>query len=260
MNQKALTIVKVGGKIIEDKSMLIQLIDKFSQVTTPKILIHGGGRSATQIAEKLGIETTMVNGRRVTNEEMLDVVTMVYGGLINKQLVALLQCKKVNALGLTGADANLILSHKRLVKDIDYGFVGDVDQVNAPFISHLLLDGVVPVVAPLTHDGLGNLLNTNADTIASTCAVAMASLKEVTLCFCFEFDGVLSDPNDESSVISKINLASFQELKEQGVISGGMLPKMENAFNALRSGVKEVVITSIKYIGDPEHGTHITLH
>jgi len=203
-----LTLVKVGGKIVEDSETLKQLLSDFSKIEGHKVLVHGGGRSATAIAAKLGIESQMVNGRRITDEETLKVVTMVYGGLVNKQIVAGLQSIGVNALGLTGADLNYMRSEKRLVKDVDYGFVGDVKEVNADILADLIARGVVPVLAPLTHDNAGNMLNTNADTIAGEAAKALAKHFEVTLMFCFEKKGVLMSETDDESVIPEITPAN----------------------------------------------------
>lgn len=245
---KKLTIVKVGGKIVEEEQTLRQLLNDFSQIEGHKLLVHGGGRSATKLAADLGIESTMVNGRRITDADMLRVVTMVYGGLVNKNIVAGLQAEGVNALGLTGADMNLILSEKRPVKDVDYGFVGDVKKVNADLLANLIAQGVVPVLAPLTHDKQGNMLNTNADTIAGETAKALASHFDVTLMFCFEKKGVLRDENDDNSVISEINRDTFNQLVEEGVIQGGMIPKLENAYQAIDAGVKEVIITQASNI------------
>ncbi len=238
-----LTLVKVGGKIVEEPQSLKQLLADFSKIEGHKVLVHGGGRSATALAAKLGIESTMVNGRRVTDEETLKVVTMVYGGLVNKQIVAGLQAISVNALGLTGADLNYMRSEKRPVKDVDYGFVGDVKEVNAEILSDLILKGVVPVLAPLTHDKEGNLLNTNADTIAGEAAKALAKHFDVTLMYCFEKKGVLISETDDESVIPEITPNLFQKYVKDGIISGGMIPKLENAFDAINAGVKEVVIT-----------------
>ncbi len=238
-----LTIIKVGGKIVEDENTLTQLLQDFSKVEGAKLLVHGGGRSATKIAAQLGIESQMVNGRRITDSETLKVVTMVYAGLVNKNIVAGLQSLDVNALGLTGADMNSIRSVKRPVKDIDYGFVGDVECVNAELLATLIQQGIVPVMAPITHDKQGNLLNTNADTIAGEVAKALASYFDVTLMFCFEKKGVLMDENDDESVISEIDRNRFKEYTESGIIQGGMIPKLENAFQAIDAGVREVIIT-----------------
>ncbi len=256
MKQK-LTIVKVGGAVVEDEAQLAQLLTNFAAIPGRKVLVHGGGRKATKTAERLGIETHMVDGRRITDAAMLEVVTMVYGGLVNKQLVARLQAAGVNALGLTGADANVILSHRRPLKDgIDYGYVGDVDNVSDETLAHLIEAGITPVVAPLTHDGQGNILNTNADTMASETAKALARLYDVTLIFSFEKRGVLSDPADDDSVIPVITHADFQRYRADGTISGGMLPKIENALSAVDAGVSRVVITLATAI-DGQHGTVI---
>jgi len=239
-----LTIIKVGGKVVENQASLDALLDQFKRISGYKILVHGGGSTATQIAEKLGIETKMVDGRRITDAAMLDVVTMVYGGLVNKKIVAALQARNCNALGLTGADLSLITARKRPVKDIDYGFVGDVEDVNSRELRLLLAENVVPVIAPITHDGYGMLLNTNADTIASEIAADLASVFNVFLFYCFEKRGVLLDPENESSVIFEMDTDLFNQYKEEGIILAGMIPKLENGFNAKRKGVKEVLITN----------------
>ena len=260
MKQK-LTIVKVGGAVVEDEAQLTQLLRDFSAIEGRKVLVHGGGRKATKMAERLGIETTMVNGRRVTDAAMLEVVTMVYGGLVNKNLVARLQANGVNALGLTGADANAIHSHKRptLVVDgspVDYGYVGDVDRADGEMLSRLIEAGITPVMAPLTHDGEGHILNTNADTIASETAKALAPFYDVTLIFSFEKKGVLRNPDDDDSVIPVITHADYERYKADGTISGGMLPKIENALSAVDAGVSRVIITLATAI-DGQHGTVI---
>ena len=255
--KEKLTIVKVGGAVVEDETQLTQLLKDFSAIEGRKVLVHGGGRKATKVAESLGIESKMVNGRRITDAEMLSVVTMVYGGLVNKNLVARLQANGVNALGLTGADIDVIRSHKRPLKDgIDFGFVGDVDKADGKMLSRLIEEGIIPVMAPLTHDGQGNLLNTNADTIASETAKALAPYYDVTLIFCFEKKGVLSNPDDDDSVIPVITRANYNIYKADGTISGGMLPKIENALSAIDAGVGKVVITLAPAI-DGNHGTII---
>lgn len=241
--KESLTLVKVGGKIVEEPETLKQLLADFSKIEGYKVLVHGGGRSATAIAAKLGIESQMVNGRRITDEETLKVVTMVYGGLVNKQIVSGLQAIGVNALGLTGADLNYMRSEKRPVKDVDFGFVGDVKEVNADILADLIAKGVVPVLAPLTHDNAGNMLNTNADTIAGEAAKALAKHFEVTLMYCFEKKGVLMSETDDDSVIAEITPALFEKFVADGVINGGMIPKLENSFEAINAGVKQVVIT-----------------
>ena len=259
--KEKLTIVKVGGAVVEDELQLSQLLRNFSAIEGRKVLVHGGGRKATKMAERLGIETKMVNGRRITDSDMLEVVTMVYGGLVNKNLVARLQANGVNALGLTGADANAIRSHKRPIKmvdgsPVDYGFVGDVDNVANETLAHLIEAGITPVMAPLTHDGEGHILNTNADTIASETAKALAQQYDVTLIFSFEKKGVLSNPDDDDSVIPVITRTLFEKYKADSTISGGMLPKIENALSAVDAGVSKVIITLATAI-DGQHGTMI---
>ena len=239
-----LSIIKVGGKVVEEKDSLEKLLNNFSKIGGNKILVHGGGRLATAIAAKLGIETKMVDGRRITDEAMLEVVTMVYGGLVNKNIVAALQSKDINAIGLTGADLNIIEAIKRPVKEIDYGFVGDVVRVNTSEVRLLIESGVVPVIAPLTHDGKGNLLNTNADTIASELAIELSNFFDVNLYYCFEKKGVLLNPDDDNSVIPELSYSQFKELQESGQISEGMIPKLDNSFQAISKGVKQVLITN----------------
>ena len=255
--KEKLTIVKVGGAVVEDEAQLTQLLKDFSAIEGKKVLVHGGGRRATQVAASLGIESKMVGGRRITDADMLNVVTMVYGGLVNKNLVARLQANGVNALGLTGADIDVIRSHKRPLKDgIDFGFVGDVDCANGAMLSKLIEEGITPVMAPLTHDGEGHILNTNADTIASETAKSLAPYFDVTLIFSFEKKGVLLNPDDDDSVIPTITRANFIKYKTDGTISGGMLPKIENALSAIDAGVKKVVITLATAI-DGQSGTII---
>lgn len=257
MMKEKLTIVKVGGAVVEDEVQLAQLLKDFSAIEGRKVLVHGGGRRATQVAASLGIESKMVNGRRITDADMLSVVTMVYGGLVNKNLVARLQANGVNALGLTGADINVIRSHKRPLKDgIDFGFVGDVDTADGQMLSRLIEAGITPVMAPLTHDGTGHILNTNADTIASETAKSLAPYYDVTLIFSFEKKGVLSNPDDDDSVIPTITRTDFIKYKADGTISGGMLPKIENALAAIDAGVSRVIITLATAI-DGQHGTII---
>lgn len=267
--KEKLTIVKVGGAVVEDEAQLSQLLKDFSAITGKKVLVHGGGRKATKVAEALGIESKMLGGRRITDADMLSVVTMVYGGLVNKNLVARLQANGVNALGLTGADMDVIRSHKRppvtittplLSKEgqgvVDFGFVGDVDKANGQMLSKLIEEGITPVMAPLTHDGQGNILNTNADTIASETAKALAPYYDVTLVFSFEKKGVLRNPDDDDSVIPVITRADFINYKADGTISGGMLPKIENALGAIDSGVSRVIITLATAL-DGQSGTII---
>ena len=261
--KETLTIVKVGGAVVEDDQQLSRLLQDFGAIKGRKVLVHGGGRRATKVAAQLGIETKMVDGRRITDAEMLEVVTMVYGGLVNKNVVARLQALGCDAIGLTGADANILLSAKRPVKmvdgtPVDYGFVGDVKQANGTKIAHFIDTGLIPVIAPLTHDGEGHMLNTNADTMASETAKAMAAVGfDVTLIYAFEKPGVLRNPDDDNSVIATINHADFEVYKADGTISGGMLPKIENALAATDAGVKRVIITQATAI-DGLHGTVIS--
>ena len=255
--KEKLTIIKVGGKIVEEEATLNRLLTDFAAIEGNKLLVHGGGRSATKLAAMLGIESKMVNGRRITDAETLKVVTMVYGGLVNKNIVAGLQAKGVNAIGLTGADMDVIRSAKRPVKEVDYGFVGDVKKVNAEQLGDLIRKGLVPVMAPLTHDGNGHILNTNADTIAGETAKSLAQLFDVTLIFCFEKKGVLRDENDDDSVISQLTRTDFDRYVEEGIIQGGMIPKLENSFEALEAGVGKVIITLASAI-DGKQGTQIT--
>lgn len=251
------TIVKVGGAIVEDNEQLAQLLTDFAAIPGMKVLVHGGGRRATKVAAALGIESKMVNGRRITDAQMLEVVTMVYGGLVNKNLVAKLQAKGVNALGLTGADMDVIHSYKRPVKDgVDFGYVGDVERANGKMLQTLIQEGITPVMAPLTHDGNGNILNTNADTIASETAKALAPYYDVTLIYSFEKKGVLSNPDDDNSVIPVITRSDFEKYQADGTIGGGMIPKIENALAAVDAGVKEVIITLATAI-DGKQGTVI---
>jgi len=253
-----LFVVKVGGAVLEDENTLNDFLQRFADLNENKILIHGGGRSATQLSTRLGIETKMVDGRRITDEDTITIVTMVYGGLINKKTVAILQSKGCNALGLTGADMNLVTAIKRPVKDIDYGFVGDVVKVDNTAISLLVRSGFVPVIAPLTHDKKGQLLNTNADTMASSIATAMVNQFDVSLVYCFEKAGVLSDPENELSVISELNKNDYQQYLASGTIHSGMIPKLDNSFNALGLGVKNVIITNANSL-NTKNGTHLSL-
>jgi len=244
-----LYVVKVGGAVVEDSVALSAMLDSFISLPGKKILVHGGGREATRMAESLGIETKMVQGRRVTDEKMLKVVTMVYGGLINKDIVAKLQARGANALGLSGADLGCIQARKRPVSEVDYGYVGDVNKVETNILSELLQKDVVPVLAPLSYDGKGSLLNTNADTIASCAAAAFAFMYNVELIYCFEKKGVLLNPDDDSSVIENITEQDFRSLCEKGIVSGGMIPKLQNAYDSIHKGVGMVRITSSDAMG-----------
>lgn len=237
-----LFVIKIGGNIIDDETKLSSFLQQYASVAGKKILIHGGGKLATKLAEQMNIPQQMVDGRRITDAETLKIVTMVYAGLINKNIVAQLQALRCNAIGLTGADGNAILAHKRGAEKLDYGFAGDVDEVNAGFLYSLLKDNLTPVFAPITHDAKGQLLNTNADTIAQEIAKSLASFFQVELIYSFEKAGVLKDASDAGSVIPTINQQYFTDLKEQNVIFAGMIPKLDNAFTALNNGVKKVVI------------------
>lgn len=256
--KKELTLVKVGGKIVEEKDSLERLLQRFTMLPGHKVLVHGGGRTATDVATRLGVETRMVNGRRITDEAMLRIVTMVYGGLVNKQVVAHLQAAGIQALGLTGADMDVIRSHRRPAGEVDYGFVGDVDYVNGKWLATLIEQGAVPVMAPLTHDGHGSLLNTNADTIAGETAKALAPYFDVSLIYCFEKKGVLLNPDDDESVIPHIHRSDFPRMVTDGTVTGGMIPKIENALAAVAAGVGRVIITCADSLGQPEAGTLIT--
>ncbi len=259
-----LSVIKIGGNIIDSPSVLSQFLQIFSRIEGAKILVHGGGKLATHLAQKLEIPVQMHDGRRITDAETLKIITMVYAGLINKNIVAELQSLGLQAFGLCGADLNLILATKRPLKNgIDYGFVGDVQTVNGKALFDFLSQNISPVIAPISHDGNGNLLNTNADTIASVIATSLAKLMPTNLIYCFEKKGVLSDPQDDNSVILEIDEAKYALLKQNGVVSAGMLPKLDNAFEALRQGLEQVVICqadALENFGKPNFvGTSIRL-
>jgi acetylglutamate kinase len=237
-----ISIIKIGGNVIDFPEKLDEFLRLFSKFPGHKILVHGGGIMASRFGESLGVMPEMVDGRRITDKDTLDVVTMVYAGLINKQIVASLQALKVNAIGLTGADGNLIRSIKRPVKEIDYGFVGDIKEVNIKLIGHLLNGDLLPVINAITHDKKGQLLNTNADSIASALATSLAAEHQVNLYFCFNKSGVLIDEKNENSIIPLINEDIYQELRIENVIHSGMIPKLDNAFEALKKGVNHVWI------------------
>ena len=258
--KKKLSVIKIGGSLIEDEKILDEFLVDFTKLEGLKILVHGGGKLATQLAGKLGIETKMNEGRRITDAETIKVITMVYGGLVNKTIVAKLQAGNCNALGLSGADLNSIQSVKRPVVDIDYGFVGDVEKVNSKMISMLLSNEISPVFCAITHDKNGQLLNTNADTIASEIAIALSRDFETELYYCFEKQGVLMDIKDENSVIEHIDSKSYRKLKEEKIIADGMLPKLHNCFNALERNVSKVCIGNVKMIsGQNQKYTTINL-
>ena len=255
-----LSIIKIGGKIIDDEQELNSFLDDFANLKQAKILIHGGGKIANKLNDKLGIKTVMNEGRRITSTENLETVTMVYAGLINKKVIAKLQAKKCNAIGLSGADVNVILAVKRPEKPIDFGWVGDIEKVNATFINFLLQNNITPVFSAICHDGKGQLLNTNADTISAKIAIALNEFYDTELIYCFEKQGVLADVTNQNSVIKNINLEKYEELKRKKVINEGMLPKMENSFHALTNHVSKVIIGNREAIKDGEENyTLLTL-
>lgn len=253
-----LSIIKIGGNIIENKTELNKFLILFSKINTPKILVHGGGKKANQVLKRMGLTPKMVDGRRITDAESLDVAIMVYGGLTNKKIVAQLQSLNCNAIGLSGADANTIKAHKRPVKDIDYGFAGDVDVVDNKMIGKLLKANLVPVFCALTHDGHGQLLNTNADTVAAELAGKMSAHYNTVLYYCFEKKGVLEDINDDNSVITMIDSRKYPILLNNGIIANGMLPKIQNCFHALERGVSEVRIGNLSLF-EKENTNYTTL-
>lgn len=257
MKQK-LSIVKIGGNVIENKAELSKFLKLFAALDGLKILVHGGGKKASEILTKMGIEPKMVGGRRITDAESLEVITMVYGGLANKNIVAQLQANNCNAIGLSGADANMITAHKRLVREIDYGFAGDVDGVNTRILSKLLKLDLTPVFCALTHNGNGQLLNTNADTIAGEVAIHMSKFYTTTLYYCFEKKGVLRDISDENSVITQIDNKSYTKYLDEGIIADGMIPKIDNCFYAVERGVEEVRIGNITML-EKNMGTFTTI-
>ena len=261
-NKAPLYIIKIGGNVIDDPQALDKFLNDFSSIKEKKLLVHGGGKRATSIGNKLGIVSKYTDGRRITDGDTIDLVTMVYGGLVNKKLTALLQSKKVDAFGITGADGNLIPAVKRPVKTIDYGWVGDVEAKNIDTgkWSIFLNNGLVPVVAPLTHDGQGNMLNTNADTIAAVLAIGLASMYEVSLLYCFEKNGVLKEVNDEDSLIHQLSQNLYSDLRQKELLFAGILPKIDNAFEAVNKGVSRVVIgnsAELTSLINGEKGTQI---
>ena len=262
--KEQLFVIKIGGNVIDHSYNLDAFLKDFSKISGKKILVHGGGKIATAIGDKLGIQSNYIDGRRITDDRTIDLVTMVYGGLVNKRIVAKLQSMQCNAMGITGADANLLPAKKRPVKDIDYGWVGDIntDEMNAERWKLFLENGLTPVVAPLTHDSNGHILNTNADTIASVIAVNLSSSYVVKLVFCFEKNGVLLELNDENSVVKKLDANAYQQLKENNRLFAGILPKIDNAFDAIRKGVKEVVIGNsfqLSSLVNGQSGTKISM-
>jgi acetylglutamate kinase len=260
MPKEKLSIIKIGGNIIENETSLNSFLELFSKVEGKKILVHGGGKRATAMASKLGIESKLFNGRRITDLETLKVITMVYGGLVNKNIVAKLQALQTNAIGLSGADINSIKSDKRSVKEIDFGFVGDVKEVASNSINTLIKADFTPVFCAITHDGNGQLLNTNADTITSQVAIGMSEIYETSIYYCFELNGVLKDINDKNSVVKDINSKTYQTLLKEGIIADGMLPKLENCFDALNNGVHTVNMGNTSMLtNENDNFTTITL-
>lgn len=249
-NKKPVALIKIGGNIIDNPTELKQFLSDFSKIEGYKVLVHGGGKSATKMAESIGLVPQMIDGRRITDAAMLDVVVMVYAGQINKNIVAQLQANSTNAMGFSGADGNLIQSDKRNHPTINYGFVGDVKKVNTQLLETLLSNGIVPVFCAITHDGKGQLLNTNADTVASELAIALSDFFDVTLNFCFEKPGVLFDSEDDSSVIENINQELYSKLKAEKAIHSGMIPKLDNCFNSLSKGVQKIKIGHHKMLKD----------
>lgn len=243
-----ITVVKIGGNVVDDAAARAKFYAQLSAISGAIILVHGGGKVATELSSTLGIPTTMIEGRRVTDADTLRVVTMVYAGLINKQLVAELQSHGINAFGITGADGNLLRAHKRTHAQHNYGFVGDIDSVNIELLTQLVQANLLPVIAPLTHDGSGQLLNTNADTIAAQVASALAHTFTVNVIYCFEKRGVLRNVEDETTLIPSLTLAEYSALKEQGVVAQGMIPKLDNAFAAIERGVQSVRITKYSHL------------
>lgn len=249
-NKKPVSLIKIGGNIIDNPTELKQFLSDFSKIEGYKILVHGGGKSATKMAESIGLVPQMIDGRRITDAAMLDVVVMIYAGQINKNIVAQLQANSTNAMGFSGADGNLIQSDKRNHPTINYGFVGDVKKVNTNLLETLLSTGIVPVFCAITHDGKGQLLNTNADTIASELAIALSEVFDVTLNYCFEKPGVLYDAEDDSSVIENINQELYSKLKTEKAIHSGMIPKLDNCFNSLSKGVQKIKIGHHRMLQD----------
>ena len=262
-NKEKLFIIKIGGNVIDDLNNLDSFLKDFANIEGKKILVHGGGKIATAIGEQMGIQSKYIDGRRITDDETIDLVTMAYGGLVNKKIVAKLQLMNCNAIGITGADANLLPAKKRPVKEIDYGWVGDVNagEINSQKWKLFLDNGLIPVAAPLTHDGAGHILNTNADTIAAVLSVNLSGCYDVKLIYCFEKDGVLLDVNDENSVVKNVTSFRYKELKESKSLFAGILPKIDNAFDAIINGVGEVVIgnsSKLSLLINGESGTKIT--
>lgn len=251
-----ITVVKIGGNVIDNEAALERFLKRFASIEGPKMLIHGGGKLATRMATELKLEVKMIDGRRVTDRPTLDVVTMVYAGLVNKQIVARLQAAGCNAIGMSGADGNIVRAHRRPATPIDYGYVGDIDSVDSSLLGHLLEAGLVPIFSAIMHDGEGSLLNCNADSVAQAIALGAAALAPTDLIFCFEKRGVLRDADNDNSVIDRITPEIYAKLREEGVVSGGMIPKIENALKAVAAGVKSVLIKCAEELLE-ESGTTI---
>ncbi len=261
--KEELFIIKIGGNVIDDDQALYSFLKDFSNIRGKKILVHGGGKIATSIGDKLGIQSKYIDGRRITNDETIDLVTMVYGGLVNKKIVAALQSINCNAIGFTGADANVLPAIKRPVKEIDYGWVGDInaDRINTGIWELFLNNGLIPVLAPLTHDSNGHILNTNADTMAAVLSISLSKCYDVKLIYCFEKNGVLENANDDASVITQLNRNTYQQLKGNKKIYAGILPKIDNAFDAINNGAQTVIIGNSSYLSqliNGENGTKIS--
>lgn len=252
--KQTLKVVKIGGKLIENETSLNTFLADFTALKGLKILVHGGGNKATEVATKLGFETKMIDGRRITDKDSMEVITMVYGGLLNKSIVARLQSKKQNAIGLCGADAQVLISKRREVREIDYGYVGDIESVNTQFIESILKQNIVPVFSAISSTKEGVLLNTNGDSVASEIAIAMSKLYETELYFCSEKKGVLTDISDENSVISELNSDNYKNLVASKVITDGMLPKLHNCFEAISRGVSSVILGDATLL--KENSTH----
>ena len=255
---KQIRVIKIGGNVIDNAEALAHFVERFAALEGPKILIHGGGKLATRLAQQMEVEVKMVEGRRITDRPTLDIVTMVYAGLINKQVVAALQAAGCNAIGLSGADGNIVRAHRRPAAPIDYGYVGDIDGVDSQLLATLLEAGLTPVFSAIMHDGEGSLLNCNADSVATAIAEGAAAVAPTDLVFCFEKRGVLANADDEDSVISHITAESYRQLKADGVVSGGMIPKIENALKAVSRGIRSVVIKQAEALLEEGAGTTIT--
>ena len=259
MSKKDLHIIKIGGKLINDGQLLISFLEQFSQLSGPKILVHGGGSKATELSALLGIETRIIDGRRITDKDTLEVAIMVYAGLINKGIVGKLQGLGLQSIGLSGADMGIITSHKREIGDIDYGFVGDIDSINSSVLDRFMRDGVTPVICAITYEKSGQLLNTNADTIASKIATTMNEFYHSRLTYCFEYPGVLYDLRSPELIMNSLSQDEFDQLRDQGIIAKGMIPKLSNGFDALTSGVENVRVCGVNNLSQWDNSTNLVL-